>query len=79
MAAVRRSVPLQDQHPVLRGVFEDWQSRAGVLSALPGAPVVPDGTRRGRSGWRRLRIRPARTADTRRGRRSGPAAPPLPS
>ncbi|MET9966349.1 hypothetical protein ABZZ80_10695 [Streptomyces sp. NPDC006356] len=79
MATVRRSVPLQDQHPVFRSVFEDWQTRSGALSALPGAPVVPDGTRRARSGWRRLRTRLARTADTRRGRRSGPAAPPLPS
>jgi hypothetical protein len=55
VATVRRSVPIQDQHQVFRGVFEDWQSRAGALSALPGAPVVPDDTRQGRTTWRRLR------------------------
>ena len=27
---------------VFRGVFENWQARAGVLSATPDAPVVPD-------------------------------------
>ncbi|MGW3119050.1 hypothetical protein ACWDBW_18225 [Streptomyces sp. NPDC001107] len=35
-------------HQVFRGVFEDWQAKAGVLSATPGAPVVPDESRR----WR---------------------------
>ena len=69
MAAVRRSVPMQDQHQMFRGVFEDWQTRAGALSALPDAPVVPDDNRQGRSAWRRLRTRFARAADMRRGRR----------
>ncbi|WDF38123.1 hypothetical protein PBV52_15600 [Streptomyces sp. T12] len=66
MAAVRRSVPLQEQHQVFRGVFEDWQTRAGALSALPDAPVVPDDTRRGRTAWRRLRTRFVRTTGARR-------------
>jgi hypothetical protein len=29
-------------HQVFHGVFENWQVRAGVLSATPDAPVVPD-------------------------------------
>jgi hypothetical protein len=29
-------------HPLFRPVFDDWRSRADVLSALPDAPVVPD-------------------------------------
>lgn len=66
MATVRRSVPIQDQHQVFRGVFDDWQTRAGALSALPDAPVVPDDTRPGQSTWRRLRTHFARTAGTRR-------------
>ncbi|WP_369169406.1 hypothetical protein AB5J49_16580 [Streptomyces sp. R28] len=75
MATVRRSVPIQDQHQVFRGVFEDWQSRAGALSALPDAPVVPDDTRQGRTTWRRLRTHFARTAGVRRAVAvDGPAA-----
>ncbi|MFE7274351.1 hypothetical protein [Streptomyces sp. NPDC057623] len=66
MATVRRSIPLGDQHQVFRGVFEDWQTRAGALSALPDAPVVPAGTRRGRTAWRRLRTRFGRGAHARR-------------
>ncbi|AZQ34784.1 hypothetical protein EJ357_15900 [Streptomyces cyaneochromogenes] len=66
MAAVRRSVPLQDQHQMFRGVFDDWQTRAGALSALPDAPVVPDEPRQGQTAWRRLRTRFARTAVSRR-------------
>ncbi|HET9654472.1 MAG TPA: hypothetical protein VFP72_03910 [Kineosporiaceae bacterium] len=31
---------------LFRAVFADWHARAGVLSALPDAPVVPDGPRR---------------------------------
>jgi hypothetical protein len=33
-------------HPLLAGVFADWDSRGGVRSALPGAPVVADQPRR---------------------------------
>ncbi|MFJ8533396.1 hypothetical protein [Streptomyces sp. NPDC093591] len=66
MAAVRRSVPIQDQHQMFRGLFDDWQTRAGVLSALPGAPVVPDDTRQGQTAWRRLRTHFARTMGARR-------------
>lgn len=66
MATVRRSVPLQDQHQMFRGVFDDWQTRAGALSALPDAPVVPDEPRQVRTAWRRLRTHFARTAPARR-------------
>ncbi|MFF7162914.1 hypothetical protein ACFZBP_16410 [Streptomyces sp. NPDC008086] len=66
MATVRRTVPLQDQHQMFRGVFDDWQTRAGVTSALPDAPVVPDEPRQGRAVWRRLRTQFARTSPTRR-------------
>ncbi|ELS58935.1 hypothetical protein STVIR_0109 [Streptomyces viridochromogenes Tue57] len=66
VATVRRSVPIQDQHQMFRGVFEDWQTRAGALSALPDAPVVPDDARQKRTAWRRLRTHFARTAGARR-------------
>ncbi len=39
-------------------VFDDWQARAGVLSALPDAPVVPDRPPRERPTWRRWRPAP---------------------
>jgi len=29
-------------HQLFRAVFEDWQVKAGVFSAMPDAPVVPD-------------------------------------
>ncbi|MFI6008770.1 hypothetical protein ACIBAG_08045 [Streptomyces sp. NPDC051243] len=66
MATVRRSVPLQDQHQIFRGVFDDWQTSSGAVSALPNAPVVPHRPRRGRIAWRRLRARFARTEAARR-------------
>jgi hypothetical protein len=40
---------------VFRGVFDDWFAKAGVLSALPDAPVVPDDSGRRRPAWHRLR------------------------
>ncbi|MCL8014811.1 hypothetical protein [Streptomyces sp. AS02] len=52
MATVRRSLPVEAQHPVFRQVFEDWHARSGALSARPDAPVVPDGSRRGWIAWR---------------------------
>ncbi|MEU3891855.1 hypothetical protein [Streptomyces sp. NPDC029041] len=60
MATVRRSVPIQDQHQMFRSVFEDWQTRAGALSALPDAPVVPDDARQKQTAWRRMRTHFAR-------------------
>lgn len=36
-------------HQMFRGVFDEWQAKAGVLSATPDAPVVPDECPR----WRR--------------------------
>ncbi len=62
MGSVRRSLPMRDQHQVFRGVFEDWQTRAGALSALPDAPVVPDDSPREGGAWRRLRFRSVRDA-----------------
>lgn len=59
-------MPVQDQHQMFRGVFDDWQTRAGALSALPDAPVVPDDTRQRRAMWRRLRAHFARPAGARR-------------
>ncbi|MFE7838881.1 hypothetical protein ACFU53_23390 [Streptomyces sp. NPDC057474] len=41
MASVRRSVPTTQAHPLFRGVFDDWLTKADALSALPNAPVVP--------------------------------------
>ncbi|MGW1158555.1 hypothetical protein ACWD5Q_08030 [Streptomyces sp. NPDC002513] len=57
MASLRRSTPA---HPVLRGVFDDWYARAGVLSAMPDAPVVADDSRPERPARSRLRARPER-------------------
>ncbi|MGX1474867.1 UNVERIFIED_CONTAM: hypothetical protein RKD50_003675 [Streptomyces canus] len=61
MTAPRSSLPGQD-HPLFQGVFSDWQAKAGVLSALPDAPVVPDDSGPGteRPVWHRLRPRPGR-------------------
>ena len=60
MVSPRSALPA-GPHPMLSGVFAAWHEKAGALSALPGAPVVPDdrGTR-GRM-WRRLwsRLGPA--------------------
>ncbi|MBD9700864.1 hypothetical protein [Streptomyces caniscabiei] len=42
MATVRRSLPTDQAHPLFRGVFDDWLTKADALSALPNAPVVPD-------------------------------------
>jgi len=41
---VRSSLPAQ-VHPLFYGVFSQWQAKAGVLSALPNAPVVPEDAR----------------------------------
>ncbi|MFF4499908.1 hypothetical protein [Streptomyces sp. NPDC001401] len=47
MASIRSSRPTQP-HQLLSGVFADWSDRAGVFSALPHAPVVPDDSRQRR-------------------------------
>ncbi|GAA3388269.1 hypothetical protein [Cryptosporangium minutisporangium] len=52
MASPGRSLPT-GIHPLFRGVIDEWQAEAGVWSALPDAPVVPDAPRR-RPVWRRL-------------------------
>lgn len=52
MAALRKSLPVQAAHPLFQGVFSDWQAKAGVLSALPDAPVVADDSPTGRQLWR---------------------------
>lgn len=56
MASVRRSLPSRP-HPLLRGVFDDWYAKAGALSALPDAPVVPDDARRRWPAWHWLQSR----------------------
>jgi hypothetical protein len=38
-------------HPLFRAVFDNWGARAGVLSALPDAPVVAE--RPARRRWLR--------------------------
>jgi hypothetical protein len=38
--------PGSDIPVVFRAAFTDWHARAGALSALPDAPVVPDGAER---------------------------------
>lgn len=50
MASPSRALPTEI-HPLLRGVIDEWQAKAGVWSALPDAPVVPD-TPRWRRSWR---------------------------
>ena len=62
MPTLRRSLPPESPHQVLRGVFQDWQTKSDALSALPDAPVVPDDSPREGSAWRRLRFRPVRDA-----------------
>lgn len=57
MAFVRRSLPLTQANPVFRGVFDGWYTKAGVLSALPDAPVVPDDSALRPPAWRGLRSR----------------------
>jgi hypothetical protein len=47
MASSRHSRPVET-HLLFRGLFADWHDRAGVLSALPDAPVLPDNPRRRR-------------------------------
>ncbi|MFJ9004427.1 hypothetical protein [Streptomyces canus] len=59
MTAPRSSLPGQD-HPLFQGVFSDWQAKAGVMSALPDAPVVTDDSGTRRPVWHRLRPRPGR-------------------
>ncbi|WP_406216342.1 hypothetical protein [Streptomyces canus] len=59
MTAPRSSLPGQ-AHPLFQGVFSDWQAKAGVLSALPDAPVVTDDSGTQRPVWHRLRPRPGR-------------------
>jgi len=40
---------------LFREVFRDWQERAGVFSAQPNAPVVPDTPRRNPfADWARM-------------------------
>lgn len=56
MAISRQTVPARP-HPVFLGVFAEWQTKAGVLSALPDAPVVPDEPRQPLPVWRWLRSR----------------------
>ncbi|MEU9172339.1 hypothetical protein AB0D34_31890 [Streptomyces sp. NPDC048420] len=63
----------QTAHPLFQGVFSDWQAKAGVLSALPDAPVVADETRAGPPVWQWLRFRPGRGG----GRALEPLPPPL--
>ncbi len=48
---------------LLRLQIDHWQNKAGVLSAQPGAPVVPEPTP---SRWRRLLIQVRATAKIRR-------------
>ncbi|MDX3585202.1 hypothetical protein OG920_20120 [Streptomyces europaeiscabiei] len=69
MATVRRSLPTAQAHPLFRGVFDDWLTRADALSALPNAPVVPDTPNSPNAlpqlrlpTWRRLRSRFGRYA-----------------
>lgn len=45
MTVPRSSPTTRTAHPLFRGVFSDWQAKAGVLSALPDAPVVADAPR----------------------------------
>jgi hypothetical protein len=66
MAVLRKSLPVQAAHPLFQGVFSDWQAKAGVLSALPDAPVVADTPRTGRP----VRHRPRSGRATGRGLRS---------
>ncbi|MCD9872321.1 hypothetical protein [Streptomyces guryensis] len=59
---------VHETHPLFRGVFEDWQTKAGVLSARPDAPVVADDSPSLRLALRRLRARfgrpPGNSADS---------------
>jgi hypothetical protein len=71
VATVRRSLPAEAQHQVFRGVFDDWQTKAGVLSALPDAPVVPDDSRQGRTVWTWIQSRFGRTTENRRAAAAG--------
>ena len=57
MAALRKSLPVEAAHPLFQGVFSDWQAKAGVLSALPDAPVVADDSPTGRPARHRPRSR----------------------
>jgi hypothetical protein len=59
--------------PVLRPILDDWLIRSGALSALPGAPVVPDEPRR-RLRLRLRRPRLALAAPAAARRRARPAA-----
>ncbi|MDX3458136.1 hypothetical protein PV396_40435 [Streptomyces sp. ME02-8801-2C] len=56
MATMRRSTQTQ-AHPLFLGVFADWHAKAGAMSALPDAPVVPDDSRSRRPVSRWLRGR----------------------
>jgi hypothetical protein len=55
VASLTRTRP-HETHPLFRGVFDDWHTRAGVFSALPEAPVEPDAPQR-QPWWRRLGVR----------------------
>ncbi|GAA2500157.1 hypothetical protein [Streptomyces longisporus] len=59
---------VHETHQLFRGVFEDWQTKAGVLSATPDAPVVTDDSAPVRRVLRRLRARferpPGNSADS---------------
>ena len=56
MALVSNSLPTQT-HPLFRGVFDHWYAKAGALSALPDAPVVPHDPGQPWLTWRRLSSR----------------------
>ncbi|MFC8677235.1 hypothetical protein ACFUEN_31655 [Streptomyces griseorubiginosus] len=58
--AVQKGTLPTEPHPLLSGVFTDWHAKAGALSALPGAPVVPDDCDAPGRMWRRLRSRRVR-------------------
>jgi hypothetical protein len=60
--AFRNGLPAQ-AHPLFRGVFDHWQAKAGALSALPHAPVVPDDVRQHGPGRRWLQSRCAQSID----------------
>ncbi|MFF4796801.1 hypothetical protein ACFY1U_00095 [Streptomyces sp. NPDC001351] len=75
-----RDVP--ETHQLFRGVFEGWQTKAGVLSATPDAPVVADDSPSLRLALRRLRARferpPGNSADSDTRRRVHPYETSMP-
>ena len=80
MAVLRKSLPVEAVHPLFQGVFGDWQAKAGVLSALPDAPVVADDSRTGRPARHRPRVRSWPRLAAALGRiRAMPSGSPTPS